>query len=157
MISLVFLVIPSAQSVERLGYIGQSFSFPLFLRKQNSYDEMTYHLDMGYFLHEKIAVNLSIDTQVDGLELFYLEFGPEFYPVQDKMISPFVSARLLYTMVPNGTAGWLVNMGVETQLSQNHQSENFRLRLSTGVGQFLFENETILFAELVRIGLVWAF
>lgn len=157
MLSLIGLAAPSVNAIERLGYIGQSFSAPLFVRNPNSYDELTYHLDMGYFLQEKVAVNLSIDTQVDGLQLFYLEFGPEFYPVQDTLITPFASARLLYTMVPNGTAGWLANLGIESQLSRNHEAENFRLRISTGAGQFLFDGDNVLFIELIRVGLVWAF
>lgn len=154
---LIFTAVPRAYSIERLGYIGQSFSFPLFFRTPHSYDEMTYNIDMGYFLHENVSVSLSINTQVDGLELFYLEFGPQFYPIKDARFMPYVSARLLYTMVPNGDAGWITDFGIETQLSQSHEAENFRVRLGSGVGQFLFDSGNVTFLQLARIGLVWCF
>lgn len=156
-LSLILLNVPSAKAVERLGFIGQSWSFPLFFNTPNSFDEITYHLDTGYFLHEKWSAILSIDAQVDGQELFYLELGPDFYPVQDVKLLPYVSARLLYTMVPNGNPGWLVNMGFEMHLGKSYQIENLRLRVNTGGGQFLFDNSSLTFIELIRLGLIWTF
>jgi hypothetical protein len=147
----------TVSAVERLGYVGQTWSFPLFLRSPHSYDEITYHLDTAYFLHEKVSAALSIDTQVDGLQLFYLEFGPDFYPIQDSWFLPYMSARLLYTMVPSGAPGWLVNLGFETRLSSSYETENLRLRVNTGIGQFITHSDNFLFIELIRIGLIWSF
>jgi hypothetical protein len=157
MVGLIFGAAQSVPAVERLGYIGQSFTFPLFLSDPQSYDDLTYNLDMGYFLHESVSVSLSINTQVDGMQLFYLEFGPQYYPLHDVFFMPYFSARLLYTMVPNGTAGWIADMGIEAQLSRSHDAENFRVRIGTGAGQFFFDNEYMMFVQLARVGLIWSF
>ncbi len=156
-LALMVMNMPSAKAVERLGYLGQSWSFPLFFGNPQSMDEVTYHLDTAYFLHEKWSATFSLNTQLAGMQLFYLELGPDFYPVQDKFLIPFISGRLLYTMLPNGDAGWRGNLGFEIHVSPNTQLENVRLRVSTGVGQlFLKPNDTI-FLELLRVGLIWCF
>jgi CDP-glycerol glycerophosphotransferase (TagB/SpsB family) len=156
-LAFLFVAIPTANSIERLGYLGQTWSFPIFFTTPQSNDEITYHLDTSYFLHERWSANLSINAQLAGLELFYLELGPDFYPIQDKTLIPFISARLLYTMIPNGDAGWQINVGFETHLSKSSQLENLRLRAGTGVGQLFLDSQTVLFTELVRVGLIWCF
>lgn len=52
-LALMVMNMPSAKAVERLGYLGQSWSFPLFFSSPQSMDEVTYHFDTAYFLHEK--------------------------------------------------------------------------------------------------------
>lgn len=146
-----------AMAIERAGYLGQTWSFPLFLTPSHSSKEVTYHFDMSYFLHEKWTADLSLNTQMDGLRYFYLELGPDFYPIQDVIILPFVSARFLYTMLPSGHPGWMSQIGFETHIAKSNEIENLRLRFSAGAGEFLMDPENQFFIELARIGLIWSF
>lgn len=112
---------------------------------------------MAYFLHEKWTAFLSINTQVDGQKYFYLDFGPDFYPLRDVIVMPFVSARLLYTMMPAGTPGWLSHIGVEIPLGTSREVENFRFRVSSGFGGFFLDGQDSYFVEMARVGLIWSF
>jgi len=156
-LAFVCMALPKAHGVERLGYIGQTWSFPLLFSSPQSHDEITYHFDMAYFLHERWSATLSINAQLDGLQLFYLELGPDFYPLLDARFMPFFSGRLLYTMLPNGDAGWQANIGFETHVAETSQLENLRLRVSSGVGQLFLNPNDVIFLELVRVGLIWCF
>jgi hypothetical protein len=156
-LAFLFIAMPSAKAIERLGYIGQTWSFPIFFGTPQSTDEATYHFDTSYFLHERWSANLSINAQLAGMQLFYLELGPDFYPVQDTRLIPFISGRLLYTMIPNGDAGWQVNLGFETHVSKSSQLENLRLRVNSGVGQLFLNTEDVMFIQLIRAGLIWSF
>lgn len=155
---IALAIVPlSSQAIERAGYLGQSWSVPLFLTTPHHHDEVTSHFDMAYFLDEKWTASLSLNTQVEGLKYFYLEFGPDYYPIQDVIVLPFISARLLYTMLPAGNAGWMSQVGFETHLGGSDEVENFRLRVSSGVGQFFVDKENELYVEIARIGLIWSF
>ncbi len=144
-------------AIEKAGQIGQSWSFPVFLDPAKSFDQATYHFDTAYFLSEKWAASFSVNTQVQGNKIFYLELGPDFYPAPDLLLQPFMTARLLYTIEPTQDAGWISSLGVEIPLSRSYQLENLKFRLSSGGGQFFFDSGTILFLELVRAGLIWTF
>lgn len=157
LVVLVFQGVTTCHGIERAGQMGQSWSFPVFLDPIKSYDEVTYHFDTAYFLYEQWAAELSLDAQVGGRQLFYLEFGPNFYPVPDAKVLPYLSGRFLYTMVPHGDLGWLANIGFEIPLGRSYQIENLKLRVNTGGGQFFFDSGSNLFLELVRLGFVWNF
>ncbi len=144
-------------AVERLGMIGQSWSFPMYLSPNHNYKGITQHLDMSYFLHENWAAFLSINTQVNGPKIFSLELGPDLYPIQDVILLPFLSPRFIYTMIPNGKTGWYVSTGFEVHIGRSSQIENMRLRVSTGMGQMYVLPEEQTFVDLVRLGLIWCF
>ncbi len=157
MAALFFMSIHPCKAIERLGYVGQTWSFPVFFTPVKSYDEITYHLDLGYFLTEKWSAVIAMNIQVAGMQIFMLELGPDFYPVQDVKVMPWISARLLYTMLPDGDAGWLTEAGIETHLSKSSELENLRLRVGVGGGQLFLNPQSTFFLEMVRVGLIWNF
>ena len=147
----------TGHAIERLGYIGQSWSFPVYLKPTKSWDEVTYHFDTAYFLNEKWSATFSLDAQVAGRQYFLLELGPDFYPIQDVIIMPWITGRFLYTMLPNGNIGWVSEVGFETHLSASQEGENFRLRISSGAGQLFVGSDNLFFIETARVGLLWSF
>ncbi|MEZ4846251.1 MAG: hypothetical protein R2877_04690 [Bdellovibrionota bacterium] len=154
---LVLICLSPTAAIERLGYIGQSFSFPLFFRDQHSYNEMTYHMDMGYFLHENVG-NVLVHQRSSRW------FGTVLSGIRASILSrtrymddAVCLSQTFVFMVPNGDAGWIASFGFEMPLSKSYEAENFRLRFGTGMGQFLFDSGNVLFMQLARVGLIWSF
>ncbi|MCB0272129.1 MAG: hypothetical protein KDD46_03850 [Bdellovibrionales bacterium] len=145
-------------AIERLLSLGQAVSLPRYSSPQSTFDNRSYHLDLGYFFREGVMIHMSFQFGLDGDKQVSLRFGPEFYLLKDASFLPYVGAKYMYTIVPNGNQGWMGQWGVEKDLAFLFGMENMVLRLSSGYGViYVSDASNRNYWEIVNIGFMFAF
>lgn len=155
---LFIMCASSAFATPRILSVGQSVSLPRYINPESTFENRSYHLHLGYYFRESVHIDLGFVFGLDGDQQIQLRFGPEFYLFQDVAWLPWMGAKYIYTINPQGNQGWMAQVGVEKDLSFLFRFENIVLRASTGFAQvYVSDAENRTFWEMLNVGIWFTF
>lgn len=151
-------LVSNAVAIDRVLSIGQSFSQPRFFKPDTTYENRSYHIDLGYFYRESVQIALSFQFGLDGDQHVGLRLGPEFYLLKDSAYLPWVGTKYIYSIVPKNNQGFMVEFGLEKDLEFLFGFENMVIRASTGFAKmWMLDEPNRSYLELIRLGMAFTF
>lgn len=158
--ALIMALVPlGAQAMDRYALMGVSLGMPLDLDPEVSRGDLTYGIDLGYFLTEDWAFILDWDFGLEGKRKIELTTGFQGFLELDTFVRPYLAGKFLYALKPERDMGWRLSAGAEWNLNVLTGLDNLQVFTETGVSQIL-TNTTLgdkLTLELFRVGLSWSY